>query len=392
MGHAIIIAVEMQDKNLVKSTLTELKKLPNVEVVQWYAQTGEKGALTTNITPDIIIIDDDPEATLIFGRIKNLQASFPQAAIFVISTIERPKHIVDVMKAGVAEYLIAPIESKHLVDSIEEVRAHLTNSGKIAKGVVHSFISSKGGLGASMIATNTAVALSMHEAGSVALCDLSLQSGDCSVFLDLLPLTTIVDVCRKIHGLDIAMLRGAMCKHSSRVELLAAPEAPEDSEEVTPAHLRKILDLCAKIYDHTIIDCQSMFINEISMEAFKASKNIFVLTDLSVPSVRNAFRIAKLIQEMGINREKIQFVANRFVKSQTNTIKEVESSLHKRLYWLFPNDFEEVLSAINEGIPVMQLHPQATLSRNIVSFTQKLRDILADQEFRGARGTFGRAI
>ena len=392
MGHAIIIAVEMRDKNLVKTTMTELKKLPNVEVVQWYDTVGEKGSLATNITPDIIMIDEDPAAKLIFGRIKNLQTSFPLAAIFVVSTIERPQHIVDVMKTGVAEYLIAPFESKHLVDSIEEMRAHLTTSGKIAKGVVHSFVSSKGGIGASMIAINTAVALAMEEAGTVALCDLSLQSGDCSVFLDLLPLTTIVDVCRKIHGLDIAMLRGAMTKHGTKVELLAAPEAPEESHEVYPAHIRKILDLCARIYDHTIIDCQSMFINDISMEAFKASNNIFILTDLSVPSIRNAFRVAKLIQEMGIEPAKIQFVANRFVKSQTDTIKEVESSLHKRLYWLFPNDFEEVFSAINEGIPIMQLHPHATLSRNVVSFTHKLRGILTDDAFRGARGTFGKAI
>ncbi|MDH3392987.1 MAG: hypothetical protein OEL66_03195, partial [Desulfobulbaceae bacterium] len=216
--------------------------------------------------------------------------------------------------------------------------------------------------------------------------------GDCSVFLDLTPQTTIIDVCRKFHALDIAMLRGAMCRHSSGVELLAAPDTPDQNEEVTPEHLSKILDIASKLYDNIIIDCQSMFIDERTVQAFETSTNIFILSDLSVPSVRNAFRINKLILESGIDGDKIQFLANRFLKSQTETILDVEETLHKKLYWLFPNDFEEVHSAIDEGIPVMQLNPHAALSKNIVSFTKKLRNLSSDPDYRGARGTFGRAL
>ena len=392
MSQAIIAAVEIHDRSLAKTILADIQPLSNVNVVEWFNSVGEKGRLATKTIPDIIIIDDDPTANIIFSRVQSLHQSFPKAAIFVISPIKRPEHIIQVMKTGVAEYLIAPVEQKHLHDSIEEIRANLTTTGKLAKGSTHSFISSKGGLGASMIAVNTAVALAMYGDGAVALCDLSLQSGDCSVFLDMIPQTTIADVCRKFHALDIAMLRGAMSKHSSGVELLAAPDSPEQNEEVSPEHLRKILDLTAKLYNNTIIDCQSMFIDDRTIEAFKASTNVFILSDLSVPSVRNAFRINKLILESGIEDEKIHFVANRFLKSQTNTILDVEETLHKKLYWLFPNEFDDVHSSIDDGIPVMQLHPHAALSKNIISFTKKLRDLSSDPEYRGARGTFGRAL
>ncbi|MDH3392639.1 MAG: hypothetical protein OEL66_01435, partial [Desulfobulbaceae bacterium] len=312
MSKAIIAAIEIHDISLAKTILADVKQLTNVNVIEWFNSVGEKGPLATKTVPDIIIVDDDATSKTIFTRVQKLRKSFPQAAIFVISSIKRPEHIIDVMKTGVAEYLIAPVEKKHLHDSIEEVRANLASSGKIAKGEIHSFISSKGGLGASMIAVNTAVALAVHSGGSVALFDLSLQSGDCSVFLDLTPQTTIIDVCRKFHALDIAMLRGAMCRHSSGVELLAAPDTPDQNEEVTPEHLGKILDIASKLYDNIIIDCQSMFIDERTVQAFETSTNIFILSDLSVPSVRNAFRINKLILESGIDGDKIQFLANRF--------------------------------------------------------------------------------
>ena len=392
MSQAIITAVEIHDRSLAKTILADVKQLPNVNPIEWFNNIGEKGPLATKTIPDIIIIDDDPTVSIIFTRVQSLRQSFPQAAIFVVSPIKRPEHIIQVMKMGVAEYLIAPVDQKHLQDSIEEVRAHLATTGKIAKGDTHSFISSKGGLGASVLAVNTAVALAIHGAEAVALCDLSLQSGDCSVFLDLVPQTTITDVCRKFHALDIAMLRGAMSKHSSGVELLAAPESPENNDEITPEHLHKILNLTAKLYNDTIIDCQSMFIDERTIEAFNISTNIFIITDLSIPSVRNAYRINKRILESGVGKEKIHFVANRFLKSQTSSIPAVEDTLHQKLYWLFPNDFDDAHSAINNGIPIMQLHPHAALSKNIISFTQKIRNLSNDNDYRGARGTFGKAI
>lgn len=393
MSQAILVAVEIQNRGLAKTIVADIKDLANVSIVEWSDGIGEKDPFSTPKSPDIIIVDDDAAAEIIFSRVHSLQHTFPQAAIFVISPIKRPEHIIDVMKTGVAEYLIAPVEKGHLLDSIEEVRVNLSSQGKVAKGDIHSFISSKGGLGASMLAVNTAVALAIYGEGVVALCDLSLQSGDCSVFLDIVPQTTIVDVCRKFHAIDIAMLRGAMSRHSCGLELLAAPETPEQRDEIFPEQLRKIFDLASKLYSHTIIDCQSMGIDDRTMEAFNGSNNIFILTDLSVPSVRNAFRINKFIMELGISGDKIHFVANRFLKSQSDDIPAVEETLHKKLYWLFPNDFNEVHSSIDAGIPTVQLHPYTILSKSIISFTKKLRGIPSDDPaYRGARGTFGRVL
>jgi pilus assembly protein CpaE len=70
----------------------------------------------------------------------------------------------------------------------------------------------------------------------------------------------------------------------------------------------------------------------------------------------------------------------------------VERTLNKTIYWLFPNDFKNVISSINKGIPLIKFNPSAPLSKNIVNFSEKLRNPLPQEHFRGVRGTFGRAI
>jgi pilus assembly protein CpaE len=394
MPQTMNIAIEISDREMANEIMKDLENLVDVKVNKWYGAMGEKGALAIKSSPNVIIIDDDPDTGEIFRRLPKIRHVFPQAAVFVISNDKNPKHIVEVMKAGATEYLVAPLSPKILTNAIEEVRAKLTETGKIAKGTIYSFISGKGGLGATILSTNTAVAMARTSGNgnSVALCDISLQSGDASVLLDIMPETTIVDICKNFHRLDVSLLKGAMIRHDSGLELLAAPVNPEDHEQVKEGHTEKIIGLLAKLYDRVIIDCPSMTINRSTIEAFQASSMVFVVIDLSLPAIRNAVRLTQLIRKLGIQEQRIEFILNRYEKGPTLSIEEAEKNLGKRIFWLFPNDFSDIMSSINEGEPVVQLHPRSAIAKNIMSFTKKIKGKLDNKEYRGAQTAFGKPI
>lgn len=394
MPQTMNIAIEISDRELAKKISKDLDALANVKTHQWYGAMGEKGELAVKSSPNIIILDDAPETGEIFRRLPKMRHVFPQAAMFVVSNDKNPKHIVEVMKGGATEYMVTPLSAKVLINAVEEVRAKLTETGKIAKGTVYSFISSKGGLGSTILAVNTAVTMAKtnKHGNAVALCDISFQSGDTTVLLDVLPETTIVDICKNFHRLDVSLLKGAMVQHSSGLELLAAPLNPEDQEVIQPGHTEKIMGLLTKLYDRVVVDCPSMSINGATIEAFRASNKIFIVIDLSLPAIRNAVRITQLMSKLGIDRGKIEFILNRYEKGPTLSIEEAEKSLGKRIYWLFPNDFSDIMSSINEGEPVVQLHPRSLIAKNIMSFTQKLRGKLGNKEYRGAKTAFGKPI
>jgi pilus assembly protein CpaE len=342
--------------------------------------------------PDIILIDDNPECGDLFSRIKTIKSHFPQVTLFVVSDNKNHQHIITAMKAGASEFLVEPVLEETLHNAIDEVRAKLANAGRLAQGRIYSFISAKGGVGSTVLAVNTAAALGMDKKTAVALVDMSFQSGDASVLLDIVPQNTIMEICTNMHRLDISLLRGVMSNHSTGINFLPAPLDPEDSEDINSEHIASILNLTRKLYDHVVLDCGSMHVNDCSIEAFKQSDKVFIVTDMSVPSIRNTVRLCKLIRKFGISLDKIEIIINRFIKGGALSLAEVEKNFDKPVYWLIPNDFSDVVSSINRGVPLIKLSPGAPFSKNVIDFIKKFQGILNDQDFRGIRGTFGKVI
>jgi pilus assembly protein CpaE len=393
MARIIQVAIEMTDRETVKALSLILAEIPEVKTTIWADSMGEKGEMAVKVFPDILIIDDQPEGAQFLERQRILRNNFPQAAIFVVSAEKSPEYVVQIMKGGAREFLSLPVREKVLAGAVEEVRRALADSCKINKATVYSFISSKGGLGATVLSVNVAVALAEGKtAGTVALCDSSFQSGDSSVLMDIVPCTSILDLCKNFHRIDTALLQGVMVKHGTGVEVLTAPGHLEDTEEITAAKYEKILDILSKRYNHMVIDCSSMHVDDIAIHSFNLSEKIFVVIDLSIPAIRNAARLAAAMRRLGVPDESIFFVVNRFSKSNTLSISVAEKSLGKRVYWLFPNDFEEIITSINEGEPMVGFRPHSVFAKNIRAFIEKVQGRARDMEYRGASGAFGRPV
>jgi len=370
----IHIAVDIADKKLAMSIQSMLKEVPDAEI----------GALITteakNAEPEIILIEDDASDAFL-TKLRQLRLNFTKTAIFVISPNMDPAHIIDVMKAGGSEYLMAPPAKDKLLKAIQDTRAKYESESQ--QGLIYSFISSKGGLGSTFLAVNAAEAMALETKEKVALWDVSFQSGDATVFLDLIPRCTIYDICQNIEHLDHALLKSAMCKHPDGIELLSAPKLPEESDDISPGHIKKILQVIKAQYGNIFIDCPSMLITESAIEIFNASTKIFVTIDMSVPSIRNAGRFFELIQKIHIDSQKIEFVINRYVPNGILTTVKVEHSLGKRIFWHFPNDFGGVTSSINKGDPLVRSAPRSELVQNIFTFIQKLNNPVQYKDIRG---------
>jgi pilus assembly protein CpaE len=392
MAKEIVLVLEVSQPDRLKTLLDSTKGLKGVNVLQWPNSTAEKGPSAVKIIPDIIMIDDISESDGLLSRIKMIKMHFPGATLFVLSENKSHQHIIAAMKAGASEYLVDPFQEKLLYDAIEEVRANLANSGRLAHGQIYSFIGAKGGVGSTVLAVNAATALSSDKKSAVALMDMSFQSGDASVLLDIDPQNTIMDICENIHRLDVSFLRGVLSEHSTGLSFLPAPVNPEDSEDIASEDISSLLNLSKKLYDHIVLDCGSMHINDCSVEALKQSDKVFVITDMSVPSIRNTVRLCKLIRKLGISLEKIEIVINRYIKGGALSLGEIEKNFDKPVYWLVPNDFAEIVSSINRGVPIVKLNRGAPFSKNVVEFTKKIQGILDVPDFRGIRGTFGKII
>ena len=179
---------------------------------------------------------------------------------------------------------------------------------------------------------------------------------------------------------------------SSAISFLAAPLNPEDSEDIKGEHVERILHLARMLYDYVVLDCTSMHINDCSVEAFRKSDKVFVVTDMSVPSIRNTVRLCKLIRKFDIPFDKVEIIVSRFIKGGALSLSEIEKNFDKPVYWLVPNDFSDIVSSINRGMPLITMSPGAPFSKNVALFIKKIRNAHDDPEFRGIRGAFGKTL
>ncbi len=392
MAKELVLAIQIAKPNLAKTITGFTNQLKALNVLQWADNQAEKGSIALKTIPDIILIDDSPERDDLFTRVKTIKSHFPQVTLVVVSENTNHHYIIAAMKAGASEFLVEPILEETFLNAIDEVRAKLASIGRLAHGRVYSFVGAKGGVGSTVLAVNAATALSMDKRAAVALLDMSFQSGDASVLLDIVPQNTIMDLCSNMHRLDVSFMRGVMYGHSTGLNFLPAPLNPEDSEDIKSEHVTSILNLARKLYDHIVLDCGSMHVNDCSVEAFKLSDKVFVITDMSMPSIRNTVRLCKLLRKLGISPDKIEIVINRYIKGGALSLAEIEKNFDKPVYWLLPSDFFDIISSINRGVPLIKLSPGAPFSKNVVEFVKKFQGILDDHDFRGIRGTFGKII
>ncbi len=392
MAQILNIAVEVERQPICTQILEVLNRLPQAKSMTCRDLLQEQPVRDGSFEPDVVILDDGLPGIDIIARLAKIQTRFAQAAIFVVSPDNSPKNIVRLMKAGASEFISNPLKADNLIDAVEEFRIKRASAGRAVQGKIYSFISSKGGIGSSVVAVNSAAALARTQGKSVALCDLSLESGDASVMLDVMPRLSIVDLCRNIHRLDVALLHGVLSRHMAGLDFLAAPLNPADITAIKAEHIRQILSLGRKLYDFILLDCPAMHVDECTFEALSLSEKIFILSDLSVTAIRNASRLCRHIEGLGIERSRIAVVINRYIKGSTLSIEEVEKNLSRPVFWIFPNDFEPIVSSINRGIPLVKLNSGATFSRNVLDFVEKLKNSGAQGAYRGIKGAFGKAV
>ena len=393
MANKLIVAMEVSDPGVGQSLIDALHEVPDLDIVKWQSRIAGNEALAARAAaPHILLVEDRAEIGNIFKRLSTLKGTLPQTAIFVVSDDKRPERIVDVMKAGADEYLVVPLDPKPVQDAVEDVRVQVSNAMTAVRGPVYSFISSKGGVGATLLAVNTAVALARKKDVAAALCDLSFQSGDAALLLDLAPENSMVDLCRNFGRMDTALVRQVMTRHGSGLELLAAPYSLVDAEEVGMEHLEMTFGLLRKLYDYIVVDCASITIDDCTNEAFKISDKIFIVTDFSVNALRNAARLFQTVARLGLSPRNIEFIGNRFSKHDNLSLKEAERALPKPLFWLFPNAFSDAIASINCGTPLVLSHPHSLLAKSVEQFIDKLQYPDKYAAYRGAKGAFGKDL
>jgi pilus assembly protein CpaE len=260
--------------------------------------------------PDLLMLalDEDMEAAV--AMVRQTRSSC-NAYIVVVGPAHDARLILRCLHDGADEYL----DQARLADDLPGALSRFgtkrsVQGGHAAPARVIGVLGASGGAGASTIAANVAGLLAGKER-TCGLIDLRLEVGDLAALLGLAPQHTLADFSANAGRVDRNVLDQMFAKHSSGLELLAAPWDPRQASVVTPQSLRLLLAMSRAKFDYLVMDLDNR-LQELQVEALWQSDLIVVVTRLDFLSVRNARRLRDRLLEMGIEEARIRLVANRY--------------------------------------------------------------------------------
>lgn len=325
--------------------------------------------------PDMALVAIDsnpPKALELIGRITN---ELPACQVLVLSSSTEGSLILQAMRNGAREFLSAPLKLEDFLSALERIQqASGTRSadGQVRSCQVITLAGVSGGIGCTSLAINLGCCLAQQPNSSVAIIDLDMALGDADVWLDIIPDYTIQDVADNITRLDYSLLKRSLTKHECGAFLLPRPIEMDGRTPITAEELRRVVALLKATFTHLVIDISKSY-GPLDMAAIEASDTVLLITQLDLPSLRNAVRLMQFIDHKEGLSEKMRVVINRLglEDSQISLAKALET-LGREVFAQIPNDYAVMVEARNNGVPLILQSPKARLTRSIIQLANAI--------------------
>ncbi|RPF55849.1 AAA family ATPase [Aquisalibacillus elongatus] len=317
----------------------------------------------------------------VYHMCKELLVNHP--LILPILCLPREKiNLKKVMRSGAVDVIELPTAYPDVINTVSEmIEAQQSKRGQAEQvekdGKVVTICSTKGGVGKTTITSNLAVAMAKKDL-KVAILDLDLQFGDVGLFFDLKPRKTLYEWTKEAS--PSSPIKSYMTSHSSGVDIMCSPIRPEFSEAIHGGHIESVIERLKKEYDWVVIDTPPSLV-ETDIVALEHSDEIILVTSMDLPTLKNSKLYLETLESIHLKKP-VKVVINKKSKIKGINPDIVQQILEQESFEQIPNDEKNVITAVNEGNPVVISTPRAQVSKSIYSLASKLVQLPKEKKKR----------
>lgn len=391
----------------VSETRENVKKLlqfeSDVEVVG-IARTGKEAIQASqDLNPDVVLMDINMPDMDGIAATEAIRAKQQAVQVVILSVQSDQNYMRRAMLAGARDFLTKPPMGDELISAIrragemaqvEKSKAARVQAAPLVgipgvvagqrgpRGKIVVVYSPKGGTGCTTIAVNLALALKNSDT-RVALVDGNLQFGDVAMFINEQGKNTVLDLAPRAEELDAEIVEEVMVKHSATgLHILAAPNRPEYADKVSSAQFGKMLEFLAQLYSFVIVDTMPI-LTDLTLATIDVSDLVVLVTTQDIPSIKNSRLFLDLLQNLGIRRDRIMFIMNRYDRKVNITPERVADNLKQEVALVIPSDESTAVKAVNRGVPFVMDNKSQPVARSIFTLAENVRTRVAAQESGG---------
>ncbi len=336
-----------------------------------YCSSRNDSSTRRLVAADVNLVLVDMEDSISgLQTLRVLQATLPDAWLFVLTDKSDSQTLIECMRAGARDAITKPIGPRAVSQALTRFLSERVRQGDQDKvGNIYCVTTAKGGSGATTVAINLASCLSDIGKRRVAFIDLNYPVGDAAAYLNLRPEFTLSEALAAAPRLDTTLLESYM-SHAEGFSVLAGfkdylPGAPLDHQA-----LAKVLEVSSRSYQDVVIDLPSLLDEKTLHTVTEMAKVVLLILTPELPAL---WRTERLLQFFGKNgtREKLRVIVNRSNKRDDITEKEITKVLETPVYWRLPNNYASSIQSINSGKPVVVIN-HSDLSRSYRELAHEL--------------------
>ena len=350
-------------------------------------------SLSVTASPQILFVDLAESGDPLNDINALAEVCEPGTVVIAAGQVNDVRLYRDLIASGIQDYLLKPLQPDALREAFGHAQAML-NAPKPVEAVLDrphcaiAVIGTRGGVGASTIATSLAWIASEKEKRSTALLDLDVHFGTGALTLDLEPGRGLTDAIENPSRIDGLFIERAMVKASETLAVLSA-EAPINAPLMTDgAAFYQLQEEMRSAFEATVVDLpRGMLVQHPHL--ISEIQAAIVVTELTLASARDTIRILSWLKT-NAPQTHVTVVANRVHTGGQLEIsrKDFEGSIERKIDFVVSFDQKLAAQAAKLGKPLAEAGKNAKTTAPIVALAAHVLN--AGDELAGASDTGGK--
>jgi len=335
---------------------------PVIIEMGWQPEKCNKGGLRNAVqslsitaSPNILMVDLSESGDPLSDINALAEVCEPGTLVIAIGQVNDVRLYRDLLASGIHDYLLKPLTPGALRDALVHAQAvfaapKTTEANAVKRHVSTAVIGTRGGVGASTLATSLAWIFSAHDKMPTALLDLDIHFGTGALTLDLEPGRGLTDAIENPSRIDGLFIERAMIRANDHLAILSA-EAPISTPLMTDGSaFLQLEEEFRHAFEMTLVDMpRNMLVN---FPQLLTDVNVVLLvTELTLASARDAIRLLSWLKANAPHAD-VLLVANK-VQPGVGEISraDFEASVERKIAFTIPYDSKAAINAAKLGQP-----------------------------------------
>jgi pilus assembly protein CpaE len=290
----------------------------------------------------------------------------------ITTAVQRARNVA----SAISQTLEGEVQAaaQNAVESARAAAAAATEAENAPRGKVITVFATKGGVGKSLVATNTAAALA-DLGHNVCIVDLDVNNGDVAIMLQATPHRTVGDLVAFNGDIDESAVESLVTPHSPGLSIVAAPVHLDTVDQATSEDVGALLDTLRAMYDFIVVDTSGSF-DDFALASLDRSATIVLVATLDIPSLKGLKLAIGTLDLLNYERGTWKLVLNRADTKVGLSVDEFESTVKLKADHSLESS-RDVLACVNRGEAIVRAHPHHANSKSFKALAASLTASLA---------------